>query len=143
MDAREGPTRSPEVGLAQLSPCSAAIAEFSRLIGEARAADLREEPIEPHLVRLLTAIKRHPECRSEYATAFKDLVESRVSIPWELIPFCMHELRWAEVRTVIEERSAHARQQNDWRAIAVYSKYLDAFSEAWESADLFAYYGAT
>jgi hypothetical protein len=121
--------------------CLTAIDEFNRLVRETHDADMREEPIEPHLVRVLTAIKSHPECRTEYGAAFKALIESRASLPWELVPFCMHELRWDDVKAVIEERYAEARKQDDWRAIPVYSKYLDAFNDDWESADLFQYFG--
>jgi hypothetical protein len=149
IDERLPPQRDPAdtraehgEGTSGGSTCAAAIDEFRRLVREAQDADLGEEPVEPHLVRLLTTIKSQPECRSEYVAAFKDLVESRASIPWELIPFCMHELRWAEVRTTIEDRHAEARTRNDWRAIAVLSKYLDAFRDDWESIDLFTYYTA-
>lgn len=123
--------------------CLEAIDEFHGLVREAHAADMREEPIEPHLVRVLTAIRNQPECRAEYGEAFRVLIVSRQSIPWELVPFCMHELRWDEVKETIEERFAIARKENDWRATAVLSKYRDAFDDYWDSADLFAYYTQT
>lgn len=123
--------------------CTAAIMEFYELVREAEAADLREEPIEPYLVHLLSTIKRHPDCRAEYVVAFNDLITGTTSVPWELVPFCMHELRWDEVRLTIEASIAAARSRNDWRAIPIYAAYLDAFSEDWGSADLFQYYTPT
>jgi hypothetical protein len=96
--------------------------------------------LEPALVEVLRLAKSCPEARPELARCFIDLVRHPERGPWEVVQFCMHSLRWSEVRAAVEEDFERAKADQDWRAIPVLSHILAAFDPAWDDADLYRAY---
>jgi len=92
---------------------------------------------EPFLVRVLTYVKAHPSLNGNFRTAFIQMLDNPQKGPWELIPFCMHELRWPEVEAAARVRLMSA---SDWREKTIMAAVIDAFSDKWGDADLYSYY---
>jgi hypothetical protein len=92
---------------------------------------------EPYLLSVLTHVKAHPSLKVNFRAAFIQMLSDPSKGPWELITFCMHELRWPEV-----EAAAHARlmSASDWRIKNVMADVIDAFSDKWGEAELYSYY---
>ena len=87
--------------------------------------------------RVLDYIKRHPEVRETAEALFIEALDW-VLDPWELIAFCMHELRWQSVRDAVETRLALSRNQ---REKPILRSILEAFEDDWVDRVLYAYYG--
>jgi len=92
---------------------------------------------EPLLVRMLELLKR--ESKENSLPLIYDLVWSRIDTSEEIIPFCMRELKWEEVRLEaqkrFEESGSHPRLMN-WIS-DINHVYTD---EVWEDADFYEYY---
>ena len=89
---------------------------------------------EPEMVTLLREIKSNQGLRPFVVEMFKKSL-SAPHCPWELIQFCMHDLRWPEMREWIEERRLAAKSIDDatyWR------KLTDAFEDDWEDAEFYS-----
>lgn len=124
--------------------CPGAVDNLRQVLGEANRAMLNDEPLESYFLAVLQVIKSNIECRFDFArvllSILRDSGPATLEAPWEVIPFCMHELRWPEVEHEIEQRLREALARNDWRAVPVLTHCRDAFSDDWESADLYEYY---
>lgn len=123
--------------------CQAVCRRFRVMCEEIEALDLQGQCIESSLIDLLEFIKEHVECRDGFVSVFAAMVasgEDALIVPWEVLAFCMHELRWSEVLKIVESALDDAMRRNDWRAINVLANYRDAFYDDWDAADLFKYY---
>lgn len=123
--------------------CEAVRFRLREMCESVERLDLQGCPIEPALVEVLEFVKSHPSCKQELVSVFAAMVVrggGALAVPWELLPFCMHELRWAEVREVVRTALDDAIREQDWRAIPIYSHYMDSFDDDWDDADLFQYY---
>lgn len=95
---------------------------------------------EPYLQRVLAYVKAHPSLRAEFSDAFVQMLANSSKGPWELIAFCMHDLRWSEVQTAaIDEQ----QRDSDHRVKTIMANVIDAFSDNWGDADLYNYYSKT
>jgi len=95
---------------------------------------------EPQLLKVLQFVKASPEARRELGQAFVEMVTDLERGAWEIIQFCMRELRWPEVRQALQREFDTAKLKNDWRRIAVLRDILDVYEPDWRDADLYAYY---
>lgn len=120
--------------------CEQAMIEFGTLLRDADDAKKRDEETEPYLLSALQAIKSRPECREEFIAVFRGLLDGGTRGPWEVLPFCMHELRWPEVKSLVDERLDTAVKANDWRIINMLASYRDSFTDEWDDWVLFDYY---
>lgn len=120
--------------------CTSVVVEWFHLLREADEAELRNENVEPYLIRALESVRSRPDCRHEYVSAFKSLIASDLKAPWETLPFCMHELRWPEVEAAVVEQLDAAIKASDWRIINTLAAYRDSFSDDWEGWVQFDYY---
>lgn len=91
---------------------------------------------EPALVRVLAFIKRHPEDWPSFQALFATRV-AQGTISWEIVEFCMAELRWTNVREVAEMRM---EETDDFRIKDVMAKILAAYRDDWDGRDMYAYY---
>jgi len=95
------------------------------------------------LLRLLTHVKNNPECRDALAGCFVTLIEglrevhSSASYGWRVIPFCMRELRWQEVKDAITKELQDAVDPDHHRFL---KRILSAYEPAWEDESAFLYY---
>ena len=88
---------------------------------------------------ILALISKHPELRSAFGHEFVVAIQSPDKFDRWLIEFCMHALRWPELKTEFEKMSAAAIAQNNWNLIQPLQHVLDAFEDNWEDAnDLYA-----
>jgi len=99
--------------------------------------------VEPALLEVLNWLKAHPQCHKEFADVLLSTISEqadRLDVPWELLPFCMRELRWPEIQAGLARALDEAVRRNDWRAIPIFSSGLEAYEPEWNDADLFEYY---
>ncbi|NBQ70466.1 MAG: hypothetical protein EBU46_17185, partial [Nitrosomonadaceae bacterium] len=61
------------------------------------------DEFEPQLVQLLAFIKAHQELRPNVVHNFQLMIQDGSFGPYTIIEFCMHELRWQEMRSEIEK----------------------------------------
>jgi hypothetical protein len=106
-----------------------------------RAEDSYDGPeLESVLVEVLRLIDSCPDARLELARCFIDLVRQPDRGSWEIVEFCMHNLRWPEVRRAVVEDLEKAKADQDGRAVPILSQILAAFDPAWPNADLYGNY---
>jgi hypothetical protein len=105
--------------------------------------DMHGTSIEPALLDVLNWLKGHPQCRKEFVEVLLSTISDqadRLDVPWELLPFCMRELRWPEIQAGLTRALDEAVQRNDWRAIPIFTSGLEAYEPEWSDAALFDYY---
>jgi hypothetical protein len=85
---------------------------------------------EPQMVALLEEIKTHEEHRAIALELFRNALLSRRS-PWEMVQFCMHDLRWPEMRDWLEKRHDECDSIDE---CDFWVQQLDAFKDDWEDA---------
>ena len=98
--------------------------------------DSRER--EPSFLAVLTFVQEHPQERTAFAYCFIHLFHWPELGPWNLIEYCMRELRWEEVRSHLAGIATVTPEIN-CRAIA--NRILAAFEEYWPSGRIYARYG--
>jgi hypothetical protein len=107
------------------------LAEFDRLVREAEGLlDDFERDREPEFEAVLVHVLTHPSGRQIFATKFMELL-SWPSTDGDLFEFCMHELRWPEVRSRVAEAMQDAITRNDIRARDFLGHALSAFDDHW------------
>lgn len=114
--------------------------QFEELCQEAKNAcnsDYSSDHFEPYFLRVLEHIRLHPELQTEITATLVQMLSDDDKGPWELIPFCMHELRWPEVHVAAQER---LRNESDHRIKSIMAKVLESFSDGWSDADIYSYY---
>lgn len=112
--------------------------ELTALFGRAAEACLvgiGTEDYENELSDLLQFVLRHPEIEREAEGLFRDALNSQLT-PWELVAFCMYELRYESVKEEVirqlELTGANPRDEAPLRRI------LEAFDDSWSDRDMFA-----
>jgi hypothetical protein len=119
--------------------------EFNRLVADAVRAEQEIDhcpDMEPYLLAVLNYVKMHPDGEAFFKTEFSKFVQNDNSVGYYLVPFCMRELRWPEVREaarlhmeMLQRANQHARFMN------YFSDLIQAYEElVWDSAILFPYY---
>ncbi|MCC2317036.1 hypothetical protein [Cellulomonas chengniuliangii] len=101
--------------------------------------------IEPLLVEVLEQIESHADDRECYVRRLLALIlepaqgELILGEPGivELLEFCMHELRWPEIRSALASLDVDG---TDWRVRRSAQRVLDAHNDAWENAEIYAKY---
>ncbi|MDY7804522.1 hypothetical protein U0E23_18940 [Burkholderia stagnalis] len=112
------------------------IDEFFKLAAHAEfiAGSAMDQPLEPALEAVLSFVQNHLGQRIELADAFLDVLRDPEKGPPELVEYCMHELKWLEVRQAIQtwldsERSERVRH--------ILRKQLLAFDDNWYDASFY------
>lgn len=110
--------------------------QFFKLSADAEfiAGSAMDKPLEPALEAILIFVQDHPSHRIELVDAFLDVLRNPEKGPPELVEYCMHELKWPEVRETIQiwldgERSERVRH--------VLRKQLLAFDDNWFDASFY------
>jgi hypothetical protein len=120
--------------------------QFWRLCDEALQASERDvwlhaAVIEPACLQILQLISEHPERRQDFEQAFCELWRKRGVYTCDILSFCMHTLRWSNVREFMEReyRAALATKPNDSLFIRIMD-VLESFTDEWDKTDLFPHY---
>ena len=87
--------------------------------------------------KIVQTINLAPEEKMQYLKEFEWMWSHPREVPFELIAFCMHQLKWQEFKAFIEHYRSEALLKNDWRAESPTSTILKAYEEPWEDRDLF------
>jgi hypothetical protein len=89
---------------------------------------------EPEMARLLRAAKAHPAERAFlvglFIASFSDAYILKRE-PWELVQFCMHELRWPEIRQFVMARKEDDLKKRGAARSSVWDSILEAFEDGW------------
>ena len=92
---------------------------------------------EPSFVPILNFVKEHPEHREALAYCFMTLFHCDDLGPYEIIEYCMRELRWQEVHDYFAGIASVTPDIN-WRAVA--KRLLEAYYDPWPSAGIYERY---
>ena len=114
------------------------LSEFDRLVQEADR--LEDDHLTPLLDReavheaALMLVTKHPYLRPELAVKFGEMLHKH---DLELFEYCMHELRWPEVRAQLEEVVRDAVERLDIRARDYFAGVKAAFTDEWSGRDFY------
>lgn len=119
---------------------SAVTQKFFELALEAERIDSEclEQPIEPALEAVLSHVLAHPESRVELADAFIQIAHGQGMGPPELIEYCMHALRWGEVKQHLIDWLATEPSE---RVRHYLRNLLMSFDDDWYHADMYVRFG--
>ena len=84
---------------------------------------------ETRIVEFLQEVHAHPEEKIFLLSLFTDEIQ-KTHVPWELLQFCFHELRWSEILTVLKQK--RLSEIGDPRARPIWDHLIDAFDDNWE-----------
>lgn len=113
-----------------------AIQKFFELAADAERIDSEmTQPVEPALESVLIHVLAHPELRSQFSEAFLLLAHDPNLGPPELVEYCMHALKWPEIKDELTER---LEKESRERARHMLKKFLMAFDDDWALADLYS-----
>jgi hypothetical protein len=110
--------------------------ELCDIASQKSRTEISTRDFEDSFVDVLTHIKNNMKNKNEYVVYFVRLVISE-HVPHELISFCMHELRWEEVK---DTAICEINKAEDFRVKNVMCDIIEAFSMDWDGKDLYAYY---
>jgi hypothetical protein len=110
--------------------------KFFELALEAERIDSEclDESAEPAFEAVLSFVLAHPESRGEFADAFMQLARDPGLGPPELIQYCMHVLRWSDVKQYLSDWLALEKSE---RIRHVLRKLLMSFDDNWYGADMY------
>lgn len=86
---------------------------------------------EPIFEKILQLVLDHPEMKAEFIDAFIKIAHEPELGPHDLIQFCMHELKWQEVK---DHLSRWLESEDSARVRYILSLILCAFDENWDGA---------
>lgn len=100
--------------------------------------------MEPLLVKMLGLVRDHPAKQKFFEEQFIRMATLDLLSPPELVPFCMRELRWAEVLRAVQVRFEQLRSTNSHAGYMSYCSHVTrAYSDfVWEDACMWDYYRA-
>lgn len=114
--------------------------KFHELLTKIKEADeALTIDIEPMLESLLDFIVLHPHLRHEFADVFVRMLYCWHIAPVEVFEYCMHALRWDEVKRTIEGRNQFALTKREEFFV---SRSLDCFKDDWDRAVLYRLFTA-
>ncbi len=104
--------------------------------------------VEPEFLKTLEFIKRYPDLRPQVIGEFSKMLQDKTFGRYMLIQYCMHELRWPEMRAAAKQIYAQSqidliRQQLYGTAsqhLAFLEEVVSSFEDTWPSKSLFKYY---
>lgn len=94
---------------------------------------------EPFLLDILIHVKSNLQFSEEFQKGFIRIIKNPELAIWEIVMYCMRELRWEGVYKATKEEYFHCQ---DIRKKEVLENILAAFDDDWEDADLFEYYSS-
>jgi hypothetical protein len=118
---------------------------FEGLCREAHARDLTTldcTEVEPLLVEILKLVKARPEERQTFVELFLAVDAGTIDAPMYLIPFCMRELKFPEIRERLYNECEHEQGTERFvRRMNYISDVFHAYDDpVWEDAVMWPYY---
>jgi hypothetical protein len=112
------------------------IKRFLVLSLEAKKADdeYREELSEIEYDAVVRYVLDNVEHRAIFSDAFVSIVFDPALGPLELVEYCMHALRWDEVKQQMMER---LEKEPSERVRSVLRRVLESFDSSWRDADMY------
>jgi hypothetical protein len=114
--------------------CQEAIIEYER-------KSYNRPDLDKYGIQLLDLISQNHELKYDFEKAFIKLFQNYQKEAWELIPFCMHTLRWQSLEDFFTISLQQAKTARDFRTMPILDQILDSFNDNWEDIDLHPYYG--
>lgn len=123
-----------------------AISELEQLFDLAAAKSLaviNPSYAEPEMIRFLHEVKKHSEMRQRVVKMFTHSFSTDyyMSTPWQFFSFCMHELRWPELRDFIVSKRNEDLQRRGAAASTLWNDILAAFEDDWKDAHSYKAFG--
>lgn len=114
---------------------SRVIERFWELAREANEADGQPHAysLTPWLQAIVSHVQQHPDLRSDFTKAFIQLAHDYDMSP-EILGYCMHLLRWTEVKAHIVSWLA---LEPDERVRHILRDWIAAFEDDWDGWDLY------
>ncbi len=109
-------------------------------------AVIEQTDAEPEMGRFLHMVKAHPDQRAFVVSQFIDTFSESFYMrrePWELLQFCMHDLRWPEMREFIRLKRDEDVRRRGAPSCTAWNDILAAFEDNWESAKYFREFNKT
>jgi hypothetical protein len=97
-------------------------------------AVIEELDAEPEMAHFLRAAKAHPEERAFLVGLFIDSFADSYILkrePWQFMRFCMHDLRWPEIRQFVMARMEEDLMRRGAARSSVWDSILEAFEDGW------------
>lgn len=120
------------------------IDEFDRLVREANTLEgdpdaLDQLSHEPVFEAALNLVLANPDMREEFAGKFAGMLKND---DLELFEYCMHELRWPEVKSQLQAAVRDAASPpRDTRSEFFLEGVLRAFGDTWSGRGFYKRYG--
>lgn len=92
---------------------------------------------EPYLLKILKHVKSNIEFREEFQNCFIQIIKKPEIAIWEIVMYCMRELRWEKVYKMAKEEHLSS---DDIRNKNILESIMAVFDDDWEDSDLFKYY---
>jgi hypothetical protein len=92
---------------------------------------------EPYFLATLNFVKMNPQHSADFKRLFVTMVRDPEAGPWELIAFCMRELKWPEVLTAVQQELESSK---DFRVKTVMSKIAAVYAPEWGDGSVYSYY---
>jgi len=91
---------------------------------------------EPEMSRFLLEVKKYPAMRHSVVAMLENAfsVDYYMSTPWQFYSFCMHALRWPELRNFIVSKRNDDLQRRGAASSTVWNDILAAFEDNWKDA---------
>ena len=116
---------------------------LAELIDSASQAELElhdSREVEPYYEAVLDALLANPTLRAEAVRIFIRGLSSLHTLSFDLIAYCMHTLRWPEVREAVILLS-EPQDTADWRRRSQhFPALLRAFEDNWGGRELYRRY---
>lgn len=102
--------------------------------------DSRE--VEPIMIDILNLVKTNPDSRALFINLFIEVADGKYDAPPFLLPFCMRELRFIEIKDhLIQQLNDKQNTPYIARKMNLISDVMHAFDdEVWKDADFWPYY---
>lgn len=101
---------------------------------------INQDDAEPEMARFLHTVKCHPNQRSFVVRLFIESFSDKSHMkwePWEFMQFCMHDLRWSELRDFIRAKRDEDVKSRGARSSTIWNDILTAFDDEWTGATKF------
>lgn len=110
---------------------------IDRLMNRRRPANFSAEEDEPEFLEFLELVKHSPQLRGHFVEIFASMLRAETPAPFQLIAFCMHELRWPEIEQVALDEMKHGHP----RYFSLASETAEAYEgDEWFGRLVFPYY---
>jgi hypothetical protein len=81
-------------------------------------------------------VQEHPEQRPFVVGLFTSALLDRCGA-WEVVQFCLHTLRWPEMREFIEAQWTKQSNEIGSRTSQIWEQLIEAFDDDWQDLEFF------